>query len=141
MIFLTETDFNEHIGADILSQITGDDDTLLDKAELIAIGTVKDAVSGLYDVDTDLEEDVADNRHQPLVLWLLSLATYQLYRQIPDDEVPARVIKDYDDTMETLIQIGRGKHPTNLSPIEDTDGSSKRVFRMGSSTARSHDML
>jgi len=140
MIYLTETDFQNHLGVNILSQIKGTSTTLLPNAEIQAIGIVKDMLSGMYDLDAELLLTGAD-RHAPLVLWLLTLASYQLYRQIPDDEVPPRIIKDYDDTMETLRQIGKGKHPTSITPIETTDGTSKRVFRMKSNTPRTHDML
>jgi len=140
MIFLTQNDFMEHLGDDILSQITNDNSLLIEKCELQAIGVIKDTLSGMYDIDEELSEDVADDRHQPLVLWLLALACYYLYRQIPDDEVPARIIKDYDDTIETLNMIARGKKPTSMLPVQE-DGVTKRVFRMSSQTARGHNML
>ncbi len=141
MIFLSESDFIARLGGNILNQIIDNNTTLLDQAELQAVGAIKDLVSGMYDIDAEIAVTVEDERHQPLVLWLLSLACYQLYRQIPDDEVPARIIKDYDDTMDTLKQIGRGKIPTTLTAVELADGTSKRTFRMKSNTPRSHNML
>lgn len=140
MIFLTITDFQSHLGSDILSQIINSNNDLLDNAELQAIGIVKDTIGGIYDLDAELLL-TGTNRHQPLVLWMLTLAAYQLYRQIPDDEVPPRIVKDYDDIMETLKMIGRGKYPTSLTAKSNDDGTTKRVFRMKSNTPRTHDML
>jgi len=140
MIYLTTDDFVKHISLNILDQITEGNYDLLDNAELQAIGIIKDMIGGSYDIDAELLL-TGNDRHQPLVLWMLCLATYQLYRIIPDSEVPDRTIKDYDDTMETLRQIGRGKYPTNVTPKNNTDGTTKRVFRMRSNTPRNHNML
>jgi len=140
MIYLTTDDFVKHISLNILDQITEGNYDLLDNAELQAIGIIKDMIGGSYDIDAELLL-TGNDRHRPLVLWMLCLATYQLYRIIPDSEVPDRTIKDYDDTMETLRQIGRGKYPTILTPKINTDGTTKRVFRMRSNTPRNHNML
>jgi len=139
MIFLTEADFNTRINQAILSQITGDDSTQLDNAEAMAIGVVKDMLSGNYDIVTEITNTGSD-RHAPLVSWLLSLACYTLYSAIPDNEVPDRIVKDYDDAMATLHNIARGKQPTTLTSVT-VDGVSKRVFRMGSNSARNHNLL
>lgn len=138
MTFLTESDFIKHIGHDILNQITNEDTEPIETAETQAIGIVKDMIGGMYNLQTELQQTGAD-RHAPLVLWLLTLATYQLYRTIPDTEVPDRVVKDYDDTLETLRQIGRGKTPTSLQPANPE--TPKRVFRMGSHIKKSHNPL
>lgn len=139
MIFLKIEDLESHIGEDILQQIIDGDETLLDKAEKKAIGIIKDLLSGMYDLDYELEQ-TENNRHQSLLLWTLVLAVYQLYRRIPDNEIPDRIIKEYDDTMKTLEGIGRGKLPTTLKPIE-SNGVAKRVFRMSSSKPRGHNPL
>jgi phage gp36-like protein len=140
MIFLTENDFNTHLSENIIEQITSEDSDLLDAAEATAIGIVTDMIAGMYDIDSELEQ-TGSNRHAPLKLWLLAIAAYQLYRAIPDSEVPDRIIKDYDDAIETLRQIGRGKMPTSLTPVNTASGTSKRVFRMKSNTPRQHNML
>lgn len=140
MIFLELEDFESHIGEGILQQIIDSDETLLDKAEKKAIGIIKDLLSGMYDLDHEFDQ-VEDNRHQTLLLWTLVIAAYQLYRRIPDTEVPERIIKEHDDVMKTLEGIGRGKLPTTLKPIESESGVVKRVFRMGSSKPRGHNAL
>lgn len=140
MNFLIKADFEGKISSNILEQITGGDDLLLDSAEKTAKGIITDLLSGNYDLDVEFDKE-PDSRHDNLLNWMLNLSTYLLYDRIPDDEIPERVVKDYDDTMDTLIQIARGKTPTTLTPIEVEEGVSKRNFRMGSNEKRNHKML
>jgi len=140
MIFLTKPDFDSKLSGNILAQITESDDTLLDKAEKTATGIITDLLSGMYDLDVELAKE-GEDRHNNLLNWMLNLSTYLLYDRIPDDEVPERVVKDYDDTMESLHLIARGKLPTTLAPVEISEGVAKRAFRMGSNDKRNHNML
>lgn len=139
MTFLTINDFNRKASEEIINQITGSDDTLLEDAESGAIGIITDKLSQRYNIPLELSR-TGSSRHQALLMWLLNIAIYLLYERIPDDEIPERVVKDYDDTMSTITSIARGKEPTTLATIS-VDGEAKRVFRMGSNTKRSHDML
>ncbi len=139
MRFLTQPDLELHLGEDILFQITNDNQSLLEHAEDIAIGIVSDSLGGMYNIEAALSE-TGSQRHRSLLMWLLCLTAYQLYRQIPDNAVPERIIKEYDDTMKTLAAIARGKAPTSLPPIT-TNGITRRVFRMGSNAMRGHNPL
>jgi hypothetical protein len=139
MKFLTKTDLELHLGEDILEQISSDNLSLLEHAEDMAIGIVSDTLSGMYDLDAALNQS-GTQRHKSLLMWLLCLTAYQLYRQIPDNAVPERIIKEYDDTMKVLASIGRGKTPTTLPPIT-ANGNTRRVFRMGSNLQRGHNPL
>ncbi len=140
MIYLTYKDFLNHLGKPALEQIIDGNSDLLDNSEQIAIGVIRDLLGGMYDIEAELELAGTNDRHMPFVFWSLNLAAYELYRQIPDDEVPERAIKDYDDTMQTLRNIGLGKTPTRMKPISGTDGA-KRVFRMNSNDSKTHNML
>ena len=84
MIFLNENDFIRHLGANVLSQITGEvyptpipesppDEvpvTMLDTAEVQAIGVINDLLSGSYDLPAEL---ASETRHVQLVMWLLAM--------------------------------------------------------------------
>jgi hypothetical protein len=96
-------------------------------------------LSGNYNIGLELSK-TGSSRHQALLGWMLYLSVYFLYERIPDSELPDRVVKNYDDTMEMLRQIARGKTPTTLTPVT-VDGKAKRTFRMGSNTPRSHEVL
>jgi len=140
MIFLTKTDIEQRLTDNILSQITGNDDSLLDNAEATAIGTVTDMLNGLYDIQTELCKSGAD-RHINLKTWLVSLSVYHLYSHIPDNEVPERVLKDYDDTLNILSKLAQGKLPTTLKPQFNDDETTKRVVRYGFNEKRNHEIL
>ena len=140
MVFLTKPDFDSKLSTNILEQITGGDDALLDMAEKTATGIITDLLSGMYDLTAEFAKTEGE-RHDNLMNWMLNLSTYLLYDRIPDDEVPERVVKDHDDTMESLHLIARGKLPTTLIPIEISEGVAKRAFRMGGNEPRNHKML
>ncbi len=123
----------------MLNQITDNNDDNLDKAEKSAIGSINDMLSGYYNINAELAKS-GDNRHSNLLKWMINLALYFVYSRIPDDEIPERVIKDYDDTMKTLEKIATGKTPTTLQAVT-VDGEKKRVFRMGSKKVRSQNIL
>lgn len=140
MIFLTKTDIEQRMTANILTMITGGDDTLIDNAEVQAIGVVKDMLSGLYDIDSELIKTNTD-RHANLRNWLVSLSVYYLYAHIPDNEVPQRTVKDYDDTLSLLTKIAQGKIGSSLTPVNKDDGSAVRVVRYGFDEKRSHKIM
>lgn len=140
MTFLLKTDIEKRINPSILAQITGGDDDIIDAAEADAIGLVRDQLTGMYDIAEELIK-TGNDRHAALKLWLVSLTCYFLYAHIPDDEVPERIIKDYNDTKTDLNQIALGKMPTTLTPIINDDGTSKRVVRYGFNDKRSHEII
>lgn len=138
MIFLTETDFISHLSENILDQITNNNSDLMDMAETKSIAILVDLMSGMYDIESVISN--TQDRNQIMVIWLLSLASYFLYSSIPDNEVPERIVKDYDDTMQNIRNIARGKQPTTLPPVT-LNGLPKRAFRMGSNSSRNHNLL
>jgi len=140
MKFITKTDIQQRITAHILSQITTDNDSLLDNAEKQAIVQIADLLSGLYDTNSEFEK-TEPSRHQLLKMWTVSLVCYYIYAHIPDAEVPERIVKDYNDTLSMLNKIALGKIPTTLMPITDSTGQTARIFRYGFNAKRSHQIL
>jgi len=139
MIFLTKIDIEQKVQAGILALITNNDDTLLDTAETTAIGTVMDMLGGMYDIASELLK-TGTERHSNLKKWLLSIAVYELYAHIPDNELPERVVKDYDDSLAILSKIAQGKMATTLQAVISVDGKIKRVFRYVFSAKRNHEI-
>jgi len=135
--FITDNDYLERIDSNVLLQIVGEVGTLLDRAEEDSIATIKDLLSGLYNMGAEFSK-TGTSRHRNLVRWTMDIAIYYAYRKIPGDQVPERVIKDYDNTMADLIKIAAGKVPTTLAPVTIEDNIPKTVFRWGSNTKRSH---
>ncbi len=141
--FITHTDYSYRIKPDIMSQITGDDDlstsVILQNAEDAAVGAVKDALSREYDID-DIFSKTGTDRDPSVVRWVTTLVIYYLYERIPDRLVPERVVKNYDDTLNLLTMVAKGKHPLDLPHAANEEGEPQTRFRWGSAPRRTHDV-
>jgi hypothetical protein len=86
-------------------------------------------------------------RHQVLLRFAQVLVIYYIYERVPDEMVPGRVVKNYDEVMTMLGKIEDGDSGiTGLTPIVITDpnsttGESKPATkrRWGSIAKRSND--
>lgn len=151
-MYVVKADYKSRINIDLLNRILAEGesngDDLLATASKMAEDTISTLAGVLYNIGNELEKAGAQRNHL-ILLWALNLATYQVYQRIDDEEVPEKVIKNYDDTMEDLIKVSKGQYPLNLPARVDepaggtggdegviTDGSGLR--RMGSQAKRSH---
>ena len=97
-----------------------------------------------YAIDDELAKTL-DDRHKSVVFYIKNICLYILYERIEDDEVPDRIIKNYDDTIETLREISKGKLTIGLPLAQiDTDGDGtpdtfRTKFRWGSERKRKYD--
>lgn len=142
MAYLDKADYKNMIKAHRLDQILDDlenaaPDDVLDDSESEAIAVIRDALVANYDVD-NIFGRTGDDRHKNVLRWAKYLVMYFIYDRIPDELVPDRVIKNYDDTMQLLQDIADGKRSVDLPRLQNTDGTTKTKFRWGSQTARSH---
>lgn len=135
--YIQKDDYYYKIRGTRLDQILKDDDSLLDNAEDAAIQVVKDALHSRYDIDTIFSKTGA-NRDQQVLRWISTIVLYYVYERINDKVVPQRVIDNYDETMEFLKELEKGKRSTQLPRITKEDGKPKSIFRWGSNTKRSH---
>lgn len=137
--FITYNDYQASKSSRILDLLTSENDSVLDSAELTAIGMVTDRLSQLYNLNAEFAKTGTD-RNSSLMRWVIALSLYLVYSRVPDDDVPARVIKDYDDTVRELEQIQQGKLSCSLQRLTvELTGEIKTRFRMGNSDPRSHD--
>ncbi len=139
MIFLTVADFLLKVPEYIRNQITDADDSILDDAELHATAIIQDAFFDKYDMNAEFMLTGTD-RHKNLLRWMLNLALYFIYERIPSDQVPERIVKNYDDTMQEIKLIEQGKRNTSLTKLirEDTLRAETN-FRWGSSEKRNNN--
>ncbi len=144
MNYLTPQDLQSSIRDGRLEHLLDntDDNTpnVLNQAALEAQSIVSDYLIR-YDIDTELIK-TDTNRHASIIFYLKNICLDILNERIEDDDVPERIIKHYNDTIETLREIAQGKLPLSL-PIkeEDTDGDEipdqkKTKFRWGSEPLR-----
>jgi len=139
MIYLTEGDFVAKISDNILEQILDGNNTILDEAEQSATAIIQDAFAQKYDLDAEFAKTGTD-RHKNLLRWMLNLTLYFLYERVHDNQVPDRVVKNYDDTVSEIKSIEQGKRNTSLLKLIREDNARKETnFRWGSNTKKEHN--
>jgi len=105
--------------------------------ENMAIGMVRDACGQRYDITAELSK-TGSSRNATLIRWMATLTAYLLYGSIADNDVPERVVKNYDDVMSELRLVNSGKMSVQLDRISDSTGKKTR-FQFGSETRREHN--
>lgn len=138
MDFIKKEDYETRVQVSIIDQITGENDTLLDDAEKDAGALITDRLSDKYDVQAELAHS-GEDRDRSLMRWMISLSLYYIYARVPDEEIPERIIKDYDDTLKELDKIAAGRYGCSLQRVKTADGETKTSIRLGSNSQRTHN--
>lgn len=150
-MYLQKNDYTTRVSTDLLHQIVntpdGAQDNLMHTADKVATDTIATYAGVLYNTLPEWQKEGADRNHM-LVKWALDIAVYTIYQRIDDEQIPEKVIKNYDDCIEDLQKVAKGNLPLNLPPrINDTvpnggglstQGSGLR--RIGYMPKRSHTM-
>jgi hypothetical protein len=153
-MYITKSDYKSRISTDLLDTIISEGesngDDVLQIVSHIAEDTISTRAGVLYNLSNEWNK-TATERNGLIFSWALSISTYWMYQRIDDEDVPAKVIKNYEDTLDALELVSNGKHPLNLPPNTSTpegsnggdelpviDGSGLR--RIGSRTPRSHSI-
>lgn len=118
MDFIAKEDYSSRINADVLEQLLGGDDAKLEDPEADAAQLIADRLSAKYNISAELGKTGAA-RNRSLVRWMLCLSLYYLYGSVADDDIPARVVKDYDDVIAELNRIA-GNGSCELQRITDS---------------------
>lgn len=143
MSYLLQEDLKSLIKQNRLADLLDDVDTpeeIFAEAAEEAQGIVADHLDR-YDMDAEYAKE-GNARNRSVLYYCKNLCLYILYNRIPDDDVPERVIKNHDDTIDTLREISKGKMNINL-PTGDTDGDgdddlNKTKFRYGGNAPRKY---
>lgn len=133
--FIERSDYH-NMRDSILNQIVDDDDALLDGVELEAIEEVKNYLFQHYDTTTIFSQ-TGDDRSKLVLKWCKHVVLYIAHERIPDDQVPDRIIKNYDDTISLLTRINSGKMNVDLPRVQNDEEENKTKFRWGSQNRRS----
>lgn len=137
MGFLTKDDYDVSINSDMLIQLIDDDEEKLDKAEADSAQVIIDRIGSKYAVASELQKQ-GSVRNRTLVRWMRMLSLYFIYGRVPDEQIPERVVKDYDDVIKELDKISMGKYSTSLQRIQE-NGEVRTSIRIGSNPPRSHN--
>lgn len=127
-IFISKADYKYQIRTYRLDQILEaadeDEDLMLDSAEGEAIAMLRKYLDNRYDMNAELSKS-GNDRSKVLLRFAKVLVIYFIYERIPDDLVPERVVKNYDEVMKALEKIEDGDSDIpGLAPITVTDPNS-----------------
>lgn len=140
-MFIDQTDLKSTIRDSRLQKIIDNDSTVFDQAASEAEAYVKNSLFQHYDTTT-IFGTVAEGRPVLVVLWVKRIALYLIYQRIPDEEVPDRIIDNYEETIEYLKAVAAGDRAVDLPRRTETNESGepekKTKFRWGSLPQRSH---
>lgn len=144
--FIEKTDYKYQMRTYRLEQILEaadeDEDEILNAAEEEALGMLTKFLGDKYDMALELGK-TGSSRHKVLLRWAKVLVIYYIYERVPDEMVPERVVKNYDDVMKMLekIEDGEAGIPGLTPKTGEVDGESQPVTRRrwGSLTKRTHD--
>lgn len=153
-MYVVKKDYAGRISHELLIMILSDTNAteteILEQASTTAEGMLQSMAGVLYDIDPELVKTGSD-RNGMLLKYAKDIATYELYQRIDDYQVPEKVIKNYNDAIDTLEKIAQGKVPLNL-PLKDGDAGGgtgsgsgedantqgRGLLRIGSQTKRTH---
>jgi len=125
---------------------------ILQAANKIATDTIATKAGVLYNVVDELAK-TADARNGYLIALGISIGLYEIYQRADDEQIPEKVIKNYNDALNVLDAIAKGKEVLDLPP-KVSDGESNNggqpgdgesavtsgtgLRRIGSAPKRSH---
>lgn len=127
--FISKDDYKYQIRTYRLNQIleSADEDEalILDSAEGEAIAILRKHLDNRYNMDAELAKS-GNDRSMVLLRYAKVIVIYLIYERIPDDLVPERVVKNYDEVMKSLEKIEDGDSSIpGLTPITVTDPNSE----------------
>lgn len=147
--FISKDDYKYQIRTNRLDQILEaadeDEDLILDSAETEAVGMIEKYLGTRYNMTTELAKS-GSARNKVLLRWAKVLVIYYIYERVPDEMVPERVVKNYDEVMSALEKVEDGDaHIPGLAPVTvddpNNEGQTKPFTkrRWGSQIKRTND--
>lgn len=140
MAYIDKAEYEIRVATEILDQITGGDDTILDDAESDTMQLITDRLSSKFKI-TEEFVNTGEDRNRTVVRWMIVISLYFVYGRVADDDIPPRVVKDYDDALRDLDKVAAGKMGLSIARQTDETGATKGSFYISSETPRDHDMF
>jgi len=137
MEFLAESDLKGSIGTTTLAQLKGADSENIATSEQLAISELA-PLRGKYNIDAELAKTSTD-RNKELLRMMVAITIYYLYNTVVDQEIPQRVVDNFDREVKNIKAISTGNQYTTIEAITETDGTTRTNFRYGGDDPRSHD--
>lgn len=149
-MYVKKTDYAGRISASLLDILIDENPLqILKDSSKEAEDIIASMAGVLYDIAPEFEKNDATRNYYILNL-AKSIALYFIYQRADDEEIPPKVIKNYDDAMDDLEKISIGKKAIDMPPkiVVDAGGgtggdegvstSGTGLRRMGSQAKRTH---
>jgi hypothetical protein len=150
-MYVVKADYKGRISTDLLNMLLAEDEgAILEQSSKVAEHTIAAMVGKLYNVANEFAK-VGSERNYYLLSLAINIALYQIYNIADDEQVPEKIIKNYDDTIDDLQKISIGKAQLSLPPFivenSGTDATDEKpgttgtgLRRYGSITKRTHNI-
>ena len=148
-MYVLKTDYVGRISASLIDILIAEDPTgIIANASKEAEDIIASMAGVVYDIAPEFAKTATDRNYYILSL-AKSIGLYFIYQRADDEQIPEKVIKNYDDAMDDLEKISIGKKNINLPAKVDTSGATAGgeggadttgtgLRRMGSQAKRSH---
>ena len=148
-MYVQRTDYIGRISASLLDIIIADNaDGIIEAVSKEAEDTIASMAGVLYDIVPEFAKTSTARNYYILSL-AKSIGLYFLYQRADDQQIPEKVIKNYDDAMDDLEKISTGKKAIDLPAKVDSSGAASGgeggadttgtgLRRMGSQAKRTH---
>lgn len=148
-MYVTKQDYRGRINSDLLDVLLAENEAgILADVSKIAEDTIKTYVGELYSIDDEFTK-TSTARNYMVLSMAIAIALYNIYSRADDTQIPDKVVKDFDDTIDDLQKISNGKAKLSLpkyvpettgttagDETASTDGTGLRRF--GSNKKRTH---
>lgn len=135
--FLETEDYLVFLSATAFAKLTRDG-SKLDECERNAYGYINEKLCSRFRIAEEMAKR-GGSRNASLVRWMSVLSVYYLYQSAPDDEIPERIVKNYDDVLKEIGRVASGIDNTTLAPVTSDDGKPKTAFKWSSRPKRTHN--
>lgn len=148
-MYVLKTDYIGRISASLLDILIAENpDQIIEDASKETEDTIASMAGVLYDIAPEFVK-VGPERNYYILSLAKSIGLYFIYQRADDEQIPDKVIKNYDDAMDDLEKISVGKKALDLPPKVDTTGATSGgdggadttgtgLRRMGSQAKRTH---
>ncbi|MCZ2223005.1 MAG: hypothetical protein LC122_05180 [Chitinophagales bacterium] len=137
-MYVVKADYKGRISTDLLNMLLAEDEgAILEQSSKVAEHTIAAMVGKLYNVANEFAK-VGSERNYYLLSLAINIALYQIYNIADDEQVPEKIIKNYDDTIMTA-KISR-KSKLSLPPFivenSGTDATDEKAGTTGTGLRR-----
>lgn len=132
MAFLELADYYDQVTTQVLTEVTGGDDSLRTKAEAAAIDEMSSYLSARYDT-VQIFNKTGNARNKLIAMYMVDIVLYHLHSRIAPHSVPELRTTRYKDAIKWHTDVAKEViNPVDLPLPEDEEGEQVFPNRFGS---------